>query len=195
MYFADKNDEQLITDYIHLENEEIFQTLLNRHIKQVYNFIRHMVHSENEAEDITQEVFIKVWKNIKKYKLGQNFKTWLFSIAKNSTIDFLRKRKVLNFSDLDPVARERRGGGENSIDFSETIPDESLLPDEALEKLQNVDFLNKLLETLSFEYKTILLLHYQEEMTFEEIGKILKKPLNTVKSYHRRAILELRKKI
>ena len=187
MPFADQDDEQLIVEYLSFKNKEIFRTLLNRYTKPVYNFVRHMISNTDEAEDITQEVFIKVWKNLKKYKLGQNFKTWLFTIAKNSTIDFLRKKKALNFSDLE--------NKDDDFSFSETIPDENLLPDEALQKLQNSEFLNKLLDQLSFEYKTILLLHYQEEMTFDEIGKILKKPLNTVKSYHRRAILELRKKI
>ena len=148
-----------------------------------------MTSNTSEAEDITQEVFIKVWKNIKKYKKEQNFKTWVFSIAKNSTIDFLRKKKAINFSDLDSVVNEP------DFDFSETISDTNLLPDEVLEKLQDSELLNNLVNKLSFQYKTILLLHYQEEMTFDEIGKVLNKPLNTVKSYHRRAILELRKMI
>ena len=154
-----------------------------------------MVKNADEAEDITQEVFIKVWKNLKKYKIEKNFKIWLFTIAKNSAVDFLRKRKALNFSDLYNVASERQDEKETGFDFSETIPDDAILPDEALQKLQNSEFLNKLLDQLSLEYKTILLLHYQEEMTFAEIGEILKKPFNTVKSYHRRAIFELRKKI
>ena len=96
MPFTDQNDEQLIAEYLSSEKEEVFRALLNKYTKPVYNFIRQMVRNPTEAEDITQEVFIKVWKNLKKYKLGQNFKTWLFIIAKNSTIDFLRKKKVLN---------------------------------------------------------------------------------------------------
>ena len=77
--------------------------------------------------------------------------------------------------------------------FAGNIPDENLLPDEALQKLQDSQFLNKILEKLHSHYREVLVLHYQEEMTFEEIGKILDKPLNTVKSQHRRAIMELRK--
>jgi len=68
-----------------------------------------------------------------------------------------------------------------------------LLPDEALQKLQDSEFLKKILKKLSTHHKIILLLHYQEDMTFEEISKILNKPLNTVKSQHHRAIIELRK--
>ena len=67
-----------------------------------------------------------------------------------------------------------------------------ILPDEALQKLQDVEYLNKLLGELSPVYREVLILYYQEEMTFDEIGKILNKPLNTVKSHHRRAILKLK---
>ena len=72
------------------------------------------------------------------------------------------------------------------------IPDENLLPDEVLQKLEDAELLNKTLEKLRPDYREVLVLYYQEEMTFEEIGGILSKPTNTVKSQHRRAIIELR---
>ena len=81
---------------------------------------------------------------------------------------------------------------ENANSFSENIPDESLLPDEVLQKMQDSDLLNKVLDKLPLNYKTILVLHYQEDMTFNEIGNVLDKPLNTIKSQHRRAIILLR---
>ncbi|MFZ2072577.1 MAG: RNA polymerase sigma factor, partial [Minisyncoccia bacterium] len=151
----------------------------------LYNYVARLTSKDN-ASDIVQEVFIKAWKNIRNFKPTKaSFKTWIFTIAKNSVTDFLRRKKHLNFSDLE---QENDAGS-----FSETILDENLLPDEALQKIQDSSLLNKLMDQLPIYYKTILVLHYQEEMTFDEIGKILNKPLNTVKSYHRRAILELRK--
>ncbi|MFA6324863.1 MAG: RNA polymerase sigma factor [Candidatus Paceibacterota bacterium] len=190
MLFTDQNDEQIITEYLSSNKEEVFRFLLNKYDKHAYNFVRQMVVNNNDAEDITQEVFIKIWKNLKKYKNGQNFKTWFFTIAKNTTIDFLRKKKSIVFSDLESKTNEIGEG--DSFDFSETIESNELLPDEIIQKIQDREYLNKLLSQISTIYKTILLLHYQEEMTFEEIGKILDKPLNTVKSYHRRAIIKLR---
>jgi len=162
-----------------------FRDLIINNQRFVFTVAFKILCDEETAREVTQECFIKVWKNIHKYKNGQNFKTWLFTIAKNSTIDFLRKRKVFTFSDLEKK--------NDDFIFSETIEAEDLLPEEAFQKLQDKEFLNKLLEKISTEYKTILLLHYQEEMTFAEISTLLKKPLNTVKSYHRRAILDLRK--
>jgi len=69
------------------------------------------------------------------------------------------------------------------------------LPDEVFQKLQDIDLLNSLLEKLPEQYQTVLILHYQEEMTFDEISQVLKKPLNTVKSHHLRAISQLKKMI
>ncbi len=96
------------------------------------------------------------------------------------------------FSDLpaEKGGKDKIGNDENS--FVDSIPDDNLLPDEALQKLEDKEFLNKTLEKLRPNYQDVLSLHYQEGMTFEEIGKVLDKSPNTVKSDHRRAILELR---
>ena len=182
-----EEDEKLITEYLKENNGEAFRTLVFKYTKHIYNFVRYLAHriTEGEAEDITQEIFIKIWKKLPKYKMGQNFKVWLFTVARNTTIDFLRKRKQLNFSDLE--------NEEDDYSFAEKIPDEELLPDAVLQKMQDSELLLKVLEKLKFDYQTVLTLHYQEEMTFDEISKILNKPLNTVKSHHRRALIELRK--
>lgn len=176
-------DKEILTLYKNGE-EEIFQELLKKYTPMVFNFSARIVGQE-EAKDITQNVFIKVWKNLKRFDEDKSsLKTWIITITKNTITDFLRKRKNILFSDME--------NNENEIPFSETIEDENPLPDEILQRLQDEKKLNDVLEKISILHKTILVLHYQENMTFDEIGKVLNKPLNTVKSYHRRAILELR---
>ena len=156
--------------------------IVEKYTPQIYNYARRFVGADS-ADDVTQEIFIKVWKNLKKFnKDKSSFKTWIFTIARNTTIDFLRKRKDISFSML----------GNEEEDFSETIKDEVALPDEVFQKLQDIELLNSILDKLPEQYKTVLVLHYQEEMTFEEIGKVLNKPLNTVKSHHHRAIKQLK---
>ncbi len=182
----DGNDEEVIALY---KNgvEEAFMELINRYTSPLYNFSARLT-DKNTASDIVQETFIKVWKNLYKFDSSKaSFKTWIFTIAKNTATDFLRKKKSLLFSDMEN--RDDKG----SDTFSEKIADENLLPDEALQQLQDSDLLNNVLEKLPTHYKTIMVLHYQEDMTFDEIGKILNKPLNTVKSQHRRAIILMRK--
>jgi RNA polymerase sigma-70 factor (ECF subfamily) len=180
-----KTDEEIILCYKNGE-EEAFKLLIDRYSSPLYNFIARLA-NRNDARDIVQETFIKTWKNLKKFDPGKaSFKTWIFTIAKNSTTDFLRKKRSVLFSDLD------KNNDKDTTSFAENIPTEDLLPDKVLQKLEDSQFLNATLERLRPDYREVLVLHYQEEMTFEEIGKVLDKSLNTVKSQHRRAIIELR---
>lgn len=177
----DITDENLIDNYLS-GDENFFKLLIDKYTPIMYAFCLCFTKEEN-AFDLTQEIFVKVWKNIKKFKKEKSqFKTWLFVIARNTVTDYLRKKKTIPFSSLNT----------DDNDFVETIEDEELLPDEYLIKLEEKEFLNEKLQELSFLYKEILVLHYQEDMTFDEIGKVLKKPLNTVKSCHRRALIKLK---
>ncbi len=180
------SDEEILILYKNREQEAL-KILINRYTTSLYNFTARLT-NRNDAPDIVQEVFIKIWKNIRNFDSKKaSFKTWIFTITKNTVTDFLRKKRSLLFSDMENKDEE------NINSFAENIPAEDLLPDVTLQKLQDSQFLNKTLEKLRLDYQEVLILHYQEEMTFEEIGKILDKPLNTVKSQHRRALLELKK--
>ncbi len=180
----EKTDEELLSLYKE-GNKEHFETIIARYIGAIYNFTKR-TGAKEEADDVTQEIFLKVWKNIGKFDADKaSFKTWIFTIARNTVTDFLRKKKNISFADLE--------GEDEDFSFSETISDENLLPDEMLQKLQDEELLKSCLDTLPLAYQGVLSLYYQEDMTFDEIGKVLGKPLNTVKSQHRRAVLELRK--
>jgi len=177
----DKDDENLIKEYI-LGDERSFKILLDKYTSHIYNFSVRFVGGDH-AEDIVQEVFIKVWKNIRKFDIGKSsFKTWVFTITRNTITDYLRKKKMISFSSLDKEEES----------FADNIEDEVILPIEALIKLEDKELLNGLLDKIPSNYREVLILYYQEEMTFNEIGKLLDKPLNTVKSYHHRALLLLR---
>lgn len=163
-----------------------FEVLVNRYLKSIYIFVSNFSGLKEESGDIVQETFLKVWKNLSKYKKGESFKAWLFAIARNTAIDFMRKRKDLVFSDFD------NEDGENVL--TDTLADNDPLPDEVSINIEQVDKLKEILKTLRPIYREILILHYEQDLTFEEIAKILKKPMNTVKSNHRRALIELREK-
>lgn len=194
IYFMDEfeKDEKIIQSYRE-GNVAEFNKLVKRYAGPLYNFTARLS-NKNDASDIVQESFIKVWKNIGYFDPAKaSFKTWIFTIAKNTTTDFLRKKKSILFSDMSGSSDGNKGAEEEANSFAENIPDENLLPDETLAKLEDAENLNRIMEKLRMEYREVLILHYQEDMTFEEIGKVLGKPANTVKSQHRRAILELRR--
>ena len=179
-------DEEILA--LHKNNDqEALKLIINRYTSPLYNFTARLT-NKNDAPDIVQEVFIKTWKNIRNFDSRRaSFKTWIFIIARNTITDFLRKKRNLLFSDMG------KNNEEDTNSFVENIPSEEMLPDVAMQKLEDSAFLNKTLEKLRLDYQEVLILHYQEEMTFEEIGRVLNKSLNTIKSQHRRAIIGLRK--
>ena len=180
----EKTDSQLIADYLS-GDEKSFEILMNRHMSRVYNFVYRLVPKNVDVDDIVSETFFKVWKNLKKFRAGENFTTWLFTIARNTAYDKLRKHRDTAFSDFN------NEDGENFIEntFADTEP----LAPEILERAENEKIVEKLLEQIPANYREVLLLRYVNEFTFDDIGKILKKPLDTVKSQHRRALILLRK--
>jgi RNA polymerase sigma-70 factor (ECF subfamily) len=179
-----KSDQQLIADYLDGE-EKALEELVNRYLKSIYNFIYRITNSLEEAEDITQETFLKLWKNLEKYNQEENFKAWLFAIARNTTIDWLRKKKNIKFSDFESEEDENK--------FENSLVDKTPLPNELAVKSEQKQKLDRVLNKLPIIYREVLLLHYYEDLTFDEIGKVLNKPLNTVKSQHRRALVAIKK--
>lgn len=93
----ERDDKRLITDAIQ-GDDDAFAFLVQRHLSAVYNFAYHFAGKE-EADDIAQETFLKIWKNLKKFRPGENFKTWMFAIARNTAIDHMRKKRESVFSD------------------------------------------------------------------------------------------------
>jgi len=180
----ENNDEYLVKE--HLEgNQDAFKLLIDRYTPSIYNFSVRFV-GLDYAKDIVQDVFIKVWKNVKKFDNNRaSFKTWIFTITRNTITDYLRKKKSISFSSLDT----------DEESFANNVEGDIILPDEALSRLEDKELLNKLLDKMPIQYREVLILYYQEEMTFNEIGQLLGKPLNTIKSYHHRALIILRELI
>ncbi len=176
-------DIKLIEEYLE-GNDDSLKELFDVYTTPIYNFAYRFA-KEDYSDDIVQDTFLKIWKNIKKFdKSKSSFKTWIFTIARNTIIDFLKKKKSVVFSDLD----------NNENEFIDGIKDLGEIPDEAFSRLEDEKMLNTFLDSLSIQYREVLILHYQEDMTFKEIGETLDKPLNTVKSYHQRAIQILKEK-
>jgi RNA polymerase sigma-70 factor (ECF subfamily) len=179
-------DKKLIADYLK-GDEKSLEILVGRYLKPIYGFTYKYVGNSQEAEDITQETFVKVWKNIKNFDKSKSFKAWIFSIAKNAAIDFLKKKKAMQFSDLEDEK------GENIL--AEKFVDSSLLPNEILERKDLTRALLKAMGKLLPKHRKVLLLRHKDDLTFREISQRLNEPLNTVKSRHRRGLISLKKLI
>lgn len=160
------------------------------YLAMIYRFVYRLVGNEADASDIAQEVMVKVWKNLGKYNPKQNIKPWLFKIARHTAIDWLRRRRQIPFSDLDRIDEE---GNEKA--FAETVEDLELLPDEVFAQTEIREKFNQALASLPINNRTIVVLHLEEGLTFNDIAEIVGRPLNTVKSAYRRSLVKLRAKL
>ncbi len=180
------SDEKLIESYIKGESQAL-ENLIKRYLTPVYNFILGYVKEVPVAEDVTQEVFVKVWKNLKKFKPEYKFKSWLYEIAKNTCLDYLKKNKALTFSELDNF---------NDNSYSECLLDEkSISPLEIASLSGDAGLVNSAMEKLPEKYKTTLNMRYQQGLKFREIAEIMQESIDTIKTRHRRALIYLRKLI
>lgn len=181
---AADGDIQLIAAFIKGDGDS-FAALVDRYMPMVYAFTYRYAGNADAANDIVQDVFIKVWKNIRKFDQKKNFKTWLLTIAKNTAIDSIKKKKGILFSRIE----ERETDLDAFIAPYVEGPD---LPDELFQKKQTKADLERVLQKLSPSYRSVLLLRYTEHLKFREIADTLQEPIDTIKSKHRRALIQLR---
>ena len=187
----DLPDQQLIAAYLR-GDEESLEILISRYLKPIYSFVYRHVGDAQEAEDITQQVFVKVWRNLKKFDQQKSFKPWIFAIAKNASIDSLKKSRSASGGKKEiPFSKFESAAGINIL--TETLADPAVLPDKLFEQKNIAQTLYLAMENLSVQYRMVLFLRYNDHFTFREISESLEEPLHTVKSRHRRALIQLKK--
>jgi RNA polymerase sigma-70 factor (ECF subfamily) len=158
-----------------LGDEKAFARLLSRYKDTIYFMLLKMLNNRTDAEDLTLEAFGKAFKNLHQYSPTYAFSTWLFKIASNNCIDFLRKKKGVFIS----LENENEHG-----ELSETLKLKSkdLNPEEKLIRKQKAILLHKVVRRLKPHYQTLVELRYFNELSYEEIAKELDLPLGTVKA-------------
>ena len=178
-----QTDEELVA--LSKEGDDLaFQELMRRYVKPIYNFARQYVRAEADAEDVAQDTLFKTWKYLKRFKAGSAFKPWIYTIARNTALDHIKKKKSVRFSELD--------NQESDMQFSDTLHDAEPLPPELFERAELANELREVLETLHPDHRAVISMHYHEDMTFEEISETINVPMNTVKSWHRRSLIRIR---
>jgi len=165
-------DEEVVS-YIVKGKTELFSVIIDRYQSKVFSTAFHYTHDQEEARDLTQEIFIKLYNNLQKYKGKASFSTWLYRIAVNRCIDWTRKKKPQTVSAISD-------GGEEELDIYDTIADSGGGPEEDLIKQENAVYLRKLVESLPEIYKTVIILYYFEDFSPQEISEIMGVPKRTI---------------
>ncbi len=162
-------------------DEKAFAELMRRYKKPVQHTLMKMVRNSDDAEDLMIEAFAKAFKNLPKFKKDYTFSTWLFRIATNNCIDFIRKKKIDTLS-INTAYTDDSG---DSVDLD--IRDESLNPQERAITQQKVEFVHTFVSLLPPKYQRLVEMRYFDELSYEEIAAQLKAPLGTVKAQLHRA--------
>ncbi|NOZ45572.1 MAG: sigma-70 family RNA polymerase sigma factor [Chlorobi bacterium] len=156
-------------------NQNAYTELLKRYKDSIYFMLLKMVNNPIDAEDLTIEAFGKAFKNIQQYSPSFAFSTWLFKIATNNCIDFLRK-KTNNHISIH--SQNEHGEVEESVHLTTTDLD----PEESMIKDQKAKLMREVVEQLKPRYRKLIELRYFKEFSYEEIAINLDLPLGTVKA-------------
>lgn len=156
-------------------NEKAFAKLMSRYKDAIYFMLLKMVNNKNDAEDLTLEAFGKAFKNLQQYSPNYAFSTWLFKIATNNCIDFLRKRRGVYVS---IETSQESGDNDQPVKLRSADPD----PEEKMIRIQKAILMRRIVHRLKPRYRQLVELRYFREFSYEEIASELSLPLGTVKA-------------
>jgi RNA polymerase sigma-70 factor (ECF subfamily) len=172
-------DRALIADAI-AGKQEAFKRLMKKYHNAIAHLIMRMVGNQGDVEDLTQEAFIKAFNSLQSFNDEFAFSTWLYKIATNNCIDYLRKRKLKTFSIDRPIGSD---DGQQQYE----IPDNSHTPDSDILRDQQSSAIQRAIDDLPEKYRLVIVMRHQEERSYEEIAAELDLPLGTVKAHIFRA--------
>lgn len=169
-------DYKLVRDAIDNKSQKAYGELLERYRDSIFYMLLKMVGSKDDADDLTIEAFGKAFKKLDQYTPNYAFSTWLFKIASNNCIDFIRKRKKNTFSMNRAIENEE--GGDMELDISS----DELDPEEQFIKAQKIEMMRNVVSQLKPRYRDLVELRYFKEFSYEEIAGELDIPIGTVKA-------------
>ena len=178
--FSEKAKEDLdLVERAKQGDQKAYARLLSKYRESMFHMISRMVKNVHDAEDLTMESFGKAFRNIAFYKPERAFSTWLFKIATNSVIDFIRGKRLRMISiDNDPDSDD---GASPSIGVPELI-EKSDDPEERLIREQKADYMWQIVSQLHEDYREITIMRYFKEKSYTEIAEELGIPIGTVKA-------------
>lgn len=169
-------------------NHEAFGFLIEQFEQPIFQHCYRLLGSFHDAEEVAQETFVKAYTNIKTFKQRQNFTPWLYRIATNTAIDWMRKKKPLYVLDQPITAGE-------TATYLDQMMDEKLSTQEIIERQESWDELQHMLMQIPNKYRHALVLKYVDQFSIKEIAAILDLPEGTIKTHIHRGRDAMRKQI
>jgi len=169
-------------------DEKAYRELVEMYQPQVYSLAMRMVRRAEDAEDLTQETFVRVFRALDRYDLSRSFAAWVVTIASRLCIDHIRRRK---FRPISLTQREKGSDEEYEIEVEDPGPK----PDEVATRAEEERHTRELIDGLPPHYRIVILLRHQQDLSYEEISAALHLPLGTVKARIHRARALLKERI
>ena len=169
-------DYKLVQLAVQQGNQKAYADLMNNYKDSIYFMLLKMTNNPDDADDLTIEAFGKAFKKLHQYTPDYAFSTWLFKIASNNCIDYIRKKKKMTFS-IDKTF-ENEEGTEMAHNIPAQVPD----PEESFINKQKIKMMREIVEKLKPRYRTLVEMRYFKELSYEEISDEMKLPLGTVKA-------------
>ncbi|UPT67091.1 MAG: sigma-70 family RNA polymerase sigma factor [Sphingobacteriales bacterium JAD_PAG50586_3] len=169
-------DYNLVRRAVEQGDQKAYAELMGRYRDSVYFMLLKMVNNKDDADDLTIEAFGKAFKRLEQYTPTYAFSTWLFKIATNNCIDFIRRKKANTFSIDNPISSG--DGDEMSMELRSHGPD----PEEQMIKHQKEKLMRNVVDKLKPRYRQLVEMRYFQELSYEEIAEQLDLPLGTVKA-------------
>jgi RNA polymerase sigma factor (sigma-70 family) len=162
-------------------DQEAFEALVNRYMKALFGLIYHYVGDYHEAYDVLQQVWLQLYLSLATLHQHVHIKQWLFTVARNRSLDALRRKRLPSFSEVET------GYEKGEAASWDAIPDTSPAPEELAERRDLQQAIQRAIQALPHTYRSVVLLYYADQLTFSEIGRTLNMPDSTVKTRFYRA--------
>jgi RNA polymerase sigma factor (sigma-70 family) len=182
-----QSDEQLIAQALK-GDQKAYESLLVKHRSAIFHVVSKIVRNHEESQDLVQETFMKAFNALESYRSEYRFSTWLYKIAANCAIDFVRKKRIEAMS-LDRPIETKDGQVELEL------PDRTWDPEQDLVRKQKLQSIDQAIESLPDKYREVIIYRHRDDKSYEEIAGILKTPVGTVKARIFRARELLKKKL
>ena len=183
-----QRDDRVLVEEALGGDQKAFAVLVNRHKEAIYHVIFRIIKDREEAKDLVQETFVKVFNSLSSYRPEFRFTTWLYKIAANCSIDYLRKKKIQTLS-LDEKIQTKYG------ELSFEVVDWSYNPEIELSAKQKGFSIDQAIKSLPKKYREVIVYRHQNDKSYQEIAEILKIPVGTVKARIFRGRELLKKKL
>jgi RNA polymerase sigma-70 factor, ECF subfamily len=162
-------------------DQAAFEALVSRYQRSLFRLIYRYMGEYHEAQDVLQQVWLQLYLSLPTLDPHVHVKPWLFAVARNRSVDVLRRKRLLSFSEIET------GNEDDEAAFLDTLMDIGPTAEELLEQRDLERAIFRAIQEVPHIYRSVILLYYREQMNYAEIGRVLKVPVSTVKARFHRA--------